>query len=116
PDVFELRIRGEGTDRQGRARAFEKSGLIRPALLHRQTELLALDRGADLPSLRALALASGGTVLDPEDLAVPQALVQLDQTGTRERVWDLTWALVVIMIMALIADYLIREYLSEAES
>ena len=116
PDVFELRIRGEGTDRQGRARAFEKSGLIRPALLHRQTEPLALDRGADLPSLRALALASGGTVLDPEDLAVPQALVQLDQTGTRERVWDLTWALVVLMIMALIADYLIREYLSEAES
>ena len=70
----------------------------------------------DRPSLRALALASGGTVLDPDDLAVPQALVQLDQTGTRERVWDLTWALVVLMIMALIADYLIREYLSEAES
>ncbi len=55
-------------------------------------------------------------MLDPDDLAVPQALVQLDQTGTRERVWDLTWALVVLMIMALIADYLIREYLSEAES
>ncbi|RZO30904.1 MAG: VWA domain-containing protein [Rhodospirillaceae bacterium] len=116
PEAFVLRITGQGTDRQGRARSFEKSGVIRPALLHRQTEPLALDRGADMASLRALALASGGSVLDANNLVVPQGLVQLDQTGTRERVWDLTWALVVLMLMALIADYLIREYLAEAEA
>ena len=69
-----------------------------------------------MASLRALALASGGSVLDANNLVVPQGLVQLDQTGTRERVWDLTWALVVLMLMALIADYLIREYLAEAEA
>ena len=116
PEAFVLRITGQGTDRQGRARSFEKSGVIRPALLHRQTEPLALDRGADMASLRALALASGGSVLDANNLVVPQGLVQLDQTGTRERVWDLTWALVVLMLMALITDYLIREYLAEAEA
>ena len=116
PEVFELVIRGEGTDRQGRARAFEKAGLVRPSFLHLQTEPLALDKGADMEVLEALAKASGGAVLDPENLVVPASLVQLDQSGTRERVWDLTWVVVLLMLMAIIADYLIREYLSEAEA
>jgi hypothetical protein len=42
--------------------------------------------------------------------------VQLDQSGTRERIWDLTWVIVFLLVLALVADYLIREYLSEAEA
>lgn len=116
PDVFELVISGVGTDRQGRGRGFEKSGVVRPAFLHLATEPLALDAGANMPALEAIARASGGVVLDPQNLAVPGSLVQLDQSGTKDRVWDLTWALVLLILLALVADYLIREYLSEAEA
>ena len=116
PEAFELVIRGEGTDRQGRSRSFEKSGVVYPAYLHRATEPLAMDTGADMDALKAIAKASGGIVLDPANLQVPSSLVQLDQSGTRERVWDLTWIIVFLLVLALVADYLIREYLSEAEA
>ena len=89
---------------------------MRPAFLHLATEPLALDAGANMPALEAIARASGGVVLDPQNLAVPGSLVQLDQSGTKDRVWDLTWALVLLILLALVADYLIREYLSEAEA
>ena len=116
PEVFELVISGTGTDRQGRSRGFQKPGVVRPAYLHLATEPLALDAGANLVALQAIARASGGVVLDPANLQVPGALVQLEQSGTRDRVWDLTWALVLLILIALVADYLIREYLSEAEA
>jgi hypothetical protein len=109
-------ISGDGTDRQGRGRSFTKSGVVYPAFLHLATEPLALDSGANLSALRAIAKASGGVVLDPSNLQVPSSLVQLDQSGTKERVWDLTWILVLLLLIAIIADYLIREYLSEAEA
>ena len=60
PEVFELVIRGEGTDRQGRARGFVKSGVVHPAFLHRATEPLAMDAGANMDALKAIAKASGG--------------------------------------------------------
>ena len=116
PEAFELVISGDGTDRQGRGRSFTKSGVVYPAFLHLATEPLALDSGANLSALRAIAKASGGVVLDPSNLQVPSSLVQLDQSGTKERVWDLTWILVLLLLIAIIADYLIREYLSEAEA
>ena len=69
-----------------------------------------------MDALKAIAKASGGVVLDPANLQVPSSLVQLDQSGTKERVWDLTWILVFLLVLAIVADYLIREYLSEAEA
>ena len=116
PEAFEIVVRGEGTDRQGRSRSFEKSGVVYPAYLHRATEPLAMDTGANMDALKAIAKASGGVVLDPTNLLVPSSLVQLDQSGTRERIWDLTWVIVFLLVLALVADYLIREYLSEAEA
>ena len=116
PEVFELVISGQGTDRQGRGRSFTKSGVVYPAYLHLATEPLAMDTGANLAALQAIAKASGGVVLDPSNLQVPSSLVQLDQSGTKDRVWDLTWILVLLLLIAIIADYLIREYLSEAEA
>lgn len=116
PEVFELVVHASGTDRQGRLRSFEKNGVVRPAFLHLATEPLALDQGVNRDVLKALAKASGGVVLDPENLQVPANLVQLYQSGTKERVWDLTWAIVLLILLALVADYLIREYLSQAEA
>ena len=98
-----------GLDRSGRQRQLDYRLFVRPDQLQTKTEPASWIRGNNEALMRELAAFSGGAHFSPEmvvELTAAPAPVPIE---TSSRI-DFRWIIVLLMIAAFIADFVIREY------
>ena len=98
-----------GLDRSGRQRQVDYRLFVRPDQLQRKIEPASWIRGNNEALMRELAAFSGGAHFSPEmavELTAAPAPVPIE-TSSR---MDFRWIIVLLMIAAFIADFVIREY------
>ena len=98
-----------GLDRSGRQRQVDYRLFVRPDQLQTKIEPASWIRGNNEALMRELAAFSGGAHFSPEmavELTAAPAPVPIE-TSSR---MDFRWIIVLLMIAAFIADFVIREY------
>ena len=98
-----------GLDRSGRQRQVDYRLFVRPDQLQTKIEPASWIRGSNEALMRELAAFSGGAHFSPEmavELTAAPAPVPIE-TSSR---MDFRWIIVLLMIAAFIADFVIREY------
>ena len=98
-----------GLDRSGRERQLSYRLFVLPELLQPKAEPAAWIRGNNQAVLYELAAFSGGLYFDPEAAINLTAATSPAPMETLVKI-DTRWIIVLLMIAAFIADFIIREY------